>query len=174
VAGVRSRGIDVELAWRQPLMLLGGDESLALRLLANRTLEMSETGVRGIKVDRSNQTGLVGGAPSWQANVSVAYRRDALQLTLQERLISSGRYSASLGSSDIDTNHVAGAAYTNLRGSWNLRQLPGLTFYAQASNLFDHDPPRAPDWTFIGSAPTNESLFDVLGRRYVIGFTYER
>jgi len=174
VAGVRSRGIDLEVAWRRPLSLLGGDESLALRLLANRTLEMSETGISGTKVDRSDQTGMIGGAPAWQANVSVAYRRDSLQLTLQERLISSGRYSATLASGDIDSNHVASAAYTNLRGSWNLRRLPGLTLYAQASNLFDHDPPRAPDWTFIGSAPTNESLFDVLGRRYVIGFTYER
>ncbi|MEO6185207.1 MAG: hypothetical protein ABIP38_10940, partial [Steroidobacteraceae bacterium] len=140
----------------------------------NRTLAMSETGLTGIKVDRSDQTGMVGGAPAWQANMSVAYRRDSLQLTLHERLISSGRYSATLGSADIDNNHVAAAAYTNLRGSWSLRQVPGLTFYAQASNLFDHNPPRAPDWTFIGSAPTNESLFDVLGRRYVIGFTYDR
>ncbi|MEO6186130.1 MAG: TonB-dependent receptor, partial [Steroidobacteraceae bacterium] len=33
VAGIRSRGIDVEVAWRQPLSWLGGDESLAVRLL---------------------------------------------------------------------------------------------------------------------------------------------
>jgi hypothetical protein len=41
------------------------------------------------------------------------------------------------------------------------------------SNLFDQDPPRAPDWSFIGSTATNESLFDVLGRRYTVGFTYD-
>jgi outer membrane receptor protein involved in Fe transport len=173
VAGYRSRGVDLEVSLRRRATLFGGDESVAFRLFANRTLEMSETAVTGIKVDRSDQTGIVGGAPAWQVNASLAYRRDSMQLMLQERVISSGRYGAMLNAGDIDNNHVAGRAYTNLRGSWGPRQLPGFTVYAQASNLFDRNPPRAASWTFIGSAPTNESLFDVIGRRYVVGFTYE-
>jgi outer membrane receptor protein involved in Fe transport len=173
VAGARSRGIDLEFGWRQPVDLFGGDESLAVRLFANRVLESSVTGATGQKIDRAYQTGIVGGAPSWQANMSISYRRGPLQLALQQRLISGGKFNATLGPEDIDNNRVAGAAYTNLRGSWQSSQLPGLNIHAQVSNLFDQDPPRAPDWSFIGSTATNESLFDVLGRRYTVGFTYD-
>jgi outer membrane receptor protein involved in Fe transport len=173
VAGARSRGIDLELSWRRPLDFLGGDESLAVRLFANRVLESSVTGATGLTIDRAYQTGAVGGAPSWQANMSISYRRGPLQLALQQRLISGGKFNATLGPEDIDDNRVSGAAYTNLRASWQSTQLPGVSFHAQISNLFDQDPPRAPDWGFIGSMPTNESLFDVLGRRYAIGFTYD-
>ncbi len=173
VDGARSRGIDLELGWRQPVDFLGGDESLAVRLFANRVLESSVTGATGNKLDRAYQTGNSGGAPSWQANLSVSYRRGPLQLALQQRMISHGKFNARLGSDDIDNNRVAGAAYTNLRGSWQPSLHPGLNFHAQVSNLFDQDPPRAPDWGFLGSIPTNESLFDVLGRRYTVGFSYE-
>jgi hypothetical protein len=35
-------------------------------------------------------------------------------------------------------------------------------------------PPRSGDWGFGGSIPTNEGLFDVLGRRFVLGVRLER
>ena len=60
VAGARSRGIDLELGWRQPVDLFGGDESLAVRLFANRVLESSVTGATDAKIDRAYQTGIVG------------------------------------------------------------------------------------------------------------------
>lgn len=174
VTEARSRGIDVELSWRQPLQLLGGDESLALRMFANRTLESSVTGISGVKVDRAGQTGQVGGAPRWQANFSLAYWRGPLHVTVQQRLISAGSFNATLGAGDLDDNRVSGAAYTTLRASWDFRRWRGLTAYAHVGNLFDRNPPRAADWGFVGSLPTNESLFDVLGRRFVLGVSWER
>ncbi|MET0279759.1 MAG: TonB-dependent receptor [Steroidobacteraceae bacterium] len=174
ITEARSRGIDLEVALRRPVQLFGGGESMALRLFANRMLESSTTGISGIKVDRTNQTGATGGAPLWQANMSLAYWRGPLQLTLQQRVISPGRYSAAYTPTLIDEFKLPIRAYTNLRASWKLRQLPGLTAYAQVSNLLDRDPPRAGLWGFGGTMPTNETLFDVLGRRYVAGFTWAR
>ncbi len=34
-----SRGLDVEIAWRTPVSLLGGSESMAVRLLGNYAFE---------------------------------------------------------------------------------------------------------------------------------------
>jgi outer membrane receptor protein involved in Fe transport len=44
-----------------------------------------------------------------------------------------------------------------------------MTLYANVTNLFNEDPPNAASWGFMGSSYTNESLFDVLGRRYSLG-----
>lgn len=169
----RSRGIDMELSWRGVVDWFGGD-SLAVRLFANRTLESSTTNAIGFQVDRAGQTGLFGGAPRLQANLSVAWARGPLQLSVNERYISSGSYSATYTAADIDRRHVRSAAYTALQASWKPVPTGGLRLYFNVQNVFDQDPPVAPDWGFGGSMPTNEGLFDVLGRRYVFGVRYTR
>lgn len=175
IAEARSRGIDAELAWRQRVRLFGGDEGMALRIFANRVLEASTTSIAAPTVDRAGQTGLSGGAPRWQANLTVAYERGPLQLTVQERLVSPGTYNATYGQNDIDDNRVSGAAYTNLRMSWRWGREPGsFLLFANVTNLFDRNPPLAPDWGFVGSTHTNEGLFDVLGRRYTLGVRLRR
>lgn len=174
ITEARTRGIDLEVALRHPVQLFGGDESIALRLFANRMLESSTTGISGIKVNRTDQTGATGGAPLWQANMSLAYWRGPLQVTLQQRVISPGRFSAAYTPTVTDQFEVARRAYTNLRTSWKFGPPTGVTAFLQVSNLFDQDPPRAGLWGFGGTIPTNETLFDVLGRRYVVGFTWQR
>jgi len=175
IAEARSRGIDAELSLRRRISLFGGAEGVALRVFANRTLESSTTNVGQPTVDRAGQTGLPGGAPRWQTNLTLAYERGPLQLTLQERVISAGTYSATYGRGSIDDNRVGGAAYTNLRVSWRFGADPqSLLLFANVSNLFDRDPPLAADWGFVGSIPTNEGLFDVIGRRYLLGLRLRR
>jgi outer membrane receptor protein involved in Fe transport len=174
VADARSRGIDLEMSWRKGLQWFGGAEALQLRAFFNRTLESLSINGNGVRVDRAGQTGLGGGAPRWQASVSAIYTRDGFRAALQERMISDGQYSAVNGPGDIDDNSVSGAAYTNLRLSWQHGRNSGLTLFLNVNNLFDRDPPRVADWGFGGSMPTNESLFDVLGRRFVLGFQLER
>jgi outer membrane receptor protein involved in Fe transport len=175
IAEARSRGIDAELSLRRRISLFGGAEGIALRVFANRTLESSTTNIGQATVDRVGQTGLPGGAPRWQANLTFAYERGPLQLTLQERIISRGTYSATYGPGAIDDNRVGGAAYTNLRASWRFGEDPqSLLLFFNVNNLFDRDPPLAADWGFVGSIPTNEGLFDVIGRRYTIGVRLRR
>ena len=171
----RTRGVDVELSYRQALHLFGGaTESFVVRAFANRVFESSTTGTNGIRVDRAGQTGVGGGAPSWQANVTAAYERGPLRIAVQERLISSGQYNAVNTAADIDNNHVSGAAYTSLQLGWKPATYPGVSVFAGITNLFDAPPSRAGDWGFVGSVPTNESLFDVLGRRFVVGLRVAR
>jgi iron complex outermembrane recepter protein len=173
VAEARSRGLDIEASWRSRIHLLGGDESLALRLFANRSLESSTTGISGTRVDRSGQTGLGGGTPRWQTNMSVAYLRPPWQISLQSRFVSSGLYDTNLSSDSINDNTVSSVIYTNLRITREALFDNRFSVYVQASNLFDRNPPRAPSWGFVGSVPTNESLFDVLGRRFAVGVRWE-
>jgi outer membrane receptor protein involved in Fe transport len=173
VAQTRARGIDLEFSWRQPVQWFGGGESLALRLFANRALENSVTNAMGTYIDRAGQTGLFGGAPRLQANLSLAYRRGPLQLSLQQRYISSGSYDAEYGPSDINDRHVRSSSYTGARLGWQTPSVKGLHVFLDVQNLFDQDPPIASDWGFGGSMPTNEGLFDVLGRRFTAGLRLE-
>jgi outer membrane receptor protein involved in Fe transport len=176
IAEARSRGIDLELSLRRRISLFGGAEGLALRVFANRTLESSTTtSVDQPTVDRAGQTGLPGGAPRWQTNLTLAYERGPLQLTLQERVISAGTYNATYGRMSIDDNRVGGVAYTNLRASWRFGSDPqSFLVFFNVNNLFDREPPLAADWGFVGSIPTNEGLFDVIGRRYTLGVRLRR
>jgi outer membrane receptor protein involved in Fe transport len=68
---------------------------------------------------------------------------------------------------------VAGVATTDLRAEWQLGDARRWSVFAHVANLFDRAPPDVPDWGFGGSLPTNESLFDPLGRRYTIGVRWE-
>jgi iron complex outermembrane recepter protein len=169
IAGARSRGIDLEVGWRTPLHWFGGAESLALRGFVTRTLESSTTDASGNRIDRAGQTGLFGGAPRLQATLSMAYERGPLNIGLQQRYVSSGTYDATFAPTDLARRHVRAAAYTTLRLGLTPRGGHGTTWYLNIQNLFDSRPPRSGDWGFGGSIPTNEGLFDVLGRRYVAG-----
>ena len=169
IAGARSRGIDIEAGWRTAVHWLGGAESLALRGFVTRTLESSTTDANGTRLDRAGQTGLFGGAPRLQATLSMAYERGPLNVGVQQRYVSSGTYDATFGPADLARRHVRAAAYTTLRVGLTPRGGHGMTWYLNIQNLFDSGPPRSGDWGFGGSIPTNEGLFDVLGRRFVAG-----
>ena len=172
LAEARSRGIDLELSWRTPLHWFGGAESLAMRLFANRALESATIDATSTRIDRAGQTGQFGGAPRLQANLSVAYERGPLQLGVQQRYISSGSYDATYGPQDLADRGVRAASYTTLRLGWRPRG--DLTWYLNVHNLFDSPPPESGDWGFGGTLPTNEGLFDAVGRRFVMGIRIER
>jgi outer membrane receptor protein involved in Fe transport len=170
VAEARSNGVDLEASYRRPVEWFGGGESIAVRAFATFTNELSTTNAGAPKVDRVGQTGLGGGAPKWQANLAVNYARGPLSVVAQERFIGHGVYDATYTTADIDDNTVSSAAYTNLRLSYDISPSDtDMTLYANVTNLFDEDPPLVGSWGFMGSAATNESLFDVLGRRYSVG-----
>lgn len=173
IAGARMRGIELELSWRRDVDWLGGDESVALRLFGIRSLESSTTDSQGVRTDRVGQTGLFGGAPRFQSQLWLAYERGPWRLALQQRYVSSGSYDSTYGPGDIDKRRVRAAATSALNVTWRPSRWPGSRVFLNVQNLFDADPPIAPDWGFGGSIPTNEGLFDVLGRRFVAGVRFE-
>lgn len=174
IARARSRGVDVEMSWRRGLDWVQPGATGALRLFATRTLESSTINALGVRTDRAGQTGLFGGAPRFQAGLSLSYERAGWRVALNQRHVSSGSYDATYGPGDIDDRSVRAASYTSLNLGWEPSAWRNVQVFLNVQNLFDAAPPLAPDWGFGGSIPTNEGLFDVLGRRYVLGVRFER
>ncbi|MBX5460867.1 MAG: TonB-dependent receptor [Steroidobacteraceae bacterium] len=171
----KTRGIDLEASYTRPLELFGGGESLSARLLTTFIDELSTTQAGAAKVDRAGQTGVAGGAPDWQATLSLTYERGAFSATLQERYIASGLYDATwIEGVDIDDNTVDASLITNLQLAYNgdLTDRGTYRVSLNVSNLLDEDPPLAAAWGFTGSRDTNSSLFDIYGRRYTLGVRF--
>lgn len=170
---VRTRGVDIEAIYRTPVHFFGGEEVLSARAFASYLAEASATNPGLPRIDRAGQTGIEGGGPEWQLNLSVAYRAGPWSLYVQERYISGGTYITNWGPDDISDPTVDPAFYTSVQAARDIKLGQGAyTLYIHVNNLFDADPPLAPDWRFSGSIHTNESLFDVLGRRFTAGLKF--
>ncbi len=73
---------------------------------------------------------------------------------------SASGYNPTLINSTND-NHVAGAAYFNLFGTFDLTQSgPNVQLFAAINNLFDKEPPLRPN----SSTRPNPTYFDQIGR----------
>ncbi len=170
-------GADLEVGFLHDVHWFGGAESLDTRLLASWLGENSTSVQNGQKADRAGQTGgsAAGTAafPDLQFTALMRYRNGPFQFYLQGHYIDSGSLDATLREGiDIDDNTVASVFYTDVLLSYTRRLRSGASWelYGHVENLFDRDPPRAPDYSdFNGATDTNESLFDVLGRRYTAG-----
>jgi outer membrane receptor protein involved in Fe transport len=177
VSQAKAVGVDFETMFTHDVHLFGGPEALQVRLLASWLGENSMTFAHGPKVDRAGQTG--GSAngfaafPDLQLTGTFTYKRGPWQLYLQGHYIDSGSLDATLRQGiDIDDNTVASVFYTDALLSYTGSFGGNSTWevYGHIENLFDRDPPRAADFSdFNGATDTNESLFDVLGRRYSAG-----
>ena len=170
---IRTRGVDIELNYHTPIHIFGGDESLSVRGFASYIDEASTTITGTSKIDLAGQTGRAGGTPTWQLNFSLGYANGPFSAYLQERYIDAGVYSVLYDASAINDNTVDPAYYTTIQLAYS-HALKGVnvTLFAHINNLFDADPPLAPSWRAGGSFHTNESLFDVLGRRFSVGMRF--
>lgn len=172
---LRTRGEDIEVSYALPI----AQDTLDFRLLASHVEEITTT-TFGIAVDRAGQTGGLAATalPEWLLRANVSWTHGPLALTLQARYIDSGvldatrldpsdpGYSPTLINSTND-NHVASATYVNLFGNYDF-SLTGDTsvqLFASVSNLFDKEPPFAPELQY----PTNPTYFDQIGRTWRAG-----
>ena len=176
---VTARGIDVELTYTKQLELFGGGaETLTGRLLASWLDEYSTTDVDGNKVDHTDELGVAGASyPDLRATANLTYTNGPFSVFVQERYIGSGIIDVDyVEGVDIADNSVGSVFYTDL----NLSYRPGgadsaWRLYFNVTNLFDRDPPLIPSWSdFSGTgAGTNDTLYDALGRRFVVGASFE-
>src|SRR5690606_29164999 len=81
----RTRGMDVELQYRRPITLFGGDENLRLRAIGSRLLEASITPYIGDKIDSVG----VGNFADWQVMLSATYSRGPISVAWTENWRSS-------------------------------------------------------------------------------------
>jgi outer membrane receptor protein involved in Fe transport len=178
VAQAKAVGTDFEVQYTRDLNLFGGaGEAMNARLIASWLGENSMRLAGAPKIDRAGQTGgsATGyiGLPDLQLTGALTYRNGPWQMYLQSHYVDSGKVDATLRQGiDIDDNTVASAFYTDLRLSYStdFTRAGSWEIYARIDNLFDRNPPRAADFSdFNGATHTNETLFDVLGRRYTLG-----
>lgn len=154
----------------------GRGRALNLRLIGSWLNDHSITNLGAPRQDRAGETGSLS-LPDFQAIASATYRTGALTVFLQERYIDDGlrRYNGNrpeIAGATIDDNTVDSVVYTDLRLSYTFERGERGNFevFGNVSNLFDEDPPLAANHsTFGGSTHTNVSLYDVIGRRFVVG-----
>jgi outer membrane receptor protein involved in Fe transport len=170
------RGVDFEVDYRRNVRIFGGDESIGARLFGSWLMENSQL-IGTIKTDRAGQVGIQQSdgvpyaLPSFKGTGSLTYSNGPYSLFLQGRFISSGTFENNLNVK-IESNHVPAVFYTDLRLSYRFAKF-NTELYGTVTNLFDVDPPVTPYYSAFASYAQqyNPSLYDVLGRRFVIGAT---
>jgi outer membrane receptor protein involved in Fe transport len=175
---VKTRGIDVEFDYRQPLGNLG---DLNLRLLSTFYLDLITTDSAGA-TERAGQTGSRSGnllgVPDYTIDGTLSWKYGATTLTGHGRYIPAGGYNVAFigpddprysitGLTSVNNNRVPGRFYMDLAMTYriDLRAGQQLEIFGAINNLFDRDPPAIPS----GNLGTNQVLFDAVGRSFKIG-----
>ena len=175
-----ARGVDFELAYRQPL---GGDNALDLRALATYYNDLITVDAVG-PTERAGQTGLRGGTPpgipDWtvdlMANLELGQR---FEFNTHLRWINDGFYNAAFVGPEQDgydivlpnsasTNKMPSRTYVDVLGTyklWDQAEEGEGAVYVGVDNLFNTDPPAFPGANGSG----NNVLFNPVGRMFKAG-----
>ena len=113
----------------------------------------------------------------------MTYQSDRFSGQVQVRYISSGLYNVTYIGPDqegydpllpnsISDNHVGAVTYVNLNAQYRLwgEGDSKVEIFGVINNLFDRDPPNALPSSF---GPTNNVLYDVVGRTYKVGVRFD-
>jgi outer membrane receptor protein involved in Fe transport len=165
-------GTDAEADYQ---LTLGAGRSLGFRLLASY---LDEFALHNLGAAVQQEAGTTGNLPlpRLQMNLGVNYSQGPFGVFINERYISDGKrlWNDNMplqGGQIIDDDHIASALYTDMNLTYTLDH---FSTYLNVQNVFDRAPPRVPIFSgFNGTTDTNRALFDVLGRRFVLGFKYE-
>jgi outer membrane receptor protein involved in Fe transport len=183
VALEKVAGYDAEASYVRELNLFSGaPEQISVRLIGSYLEENSigqDTGNSagsGRALGLPNYAGQVGNGfslPRFQSVGQIAYTRGGLRTMIEERFIGAGKVDHAYQSGrDIDDNEVGSAAYTDIDVSYMYdRQGSGtITLYGHITNAFDRPPPIVPGFSdFNGASQYNQTVYDVLGRRFTLG-----
>jgi len=173
VARANVSGTDFEVSYRREIDLFGGGETIGIRLLSTHLTENSTQGFQSPVIDRAGQTFLFE-YPTDKITANVSYGRGPFSAFLQWRWIDEGiRDMLDTEGVDIDDTSIDSIAYFDLNLRYEMEMDDGGTWeiYGNVQNLTDEDPPVTASFGFFGATAnqTNSGLYDVLGRRYVIG-----
>ncbi|MFM1886691.1 MAG: hypothetical protein RL026_1848, partial [Pseudomonadota bacterium] len=176
-------GIDMEMSYTRPVEWFGDGGRITGRLFATWLGENSTTNAGAAKVDRAGQTGGAGtgtnlALPEYKFTASLNYRHGPLGVYVQGRFIGDGLLDANRNAVvKFDDNTVSSVFYTDMNLSWQQDDAAGRNWraYLNITNLLDRDPPVVASFSSLQGAvgQTNPALFDLLGRRYVLGVALE-
>ncbi|MHB1206128.1 MAG: OmpA family protein, partial [Rhodospirillaceae bacterium] len=188
-----ARGIDFEASYRTPLDNLNSswNGDLTLRFLATHFLKNYQN--NGIaKATDTVGSNAGNGPPNWRYVGTIDYNLDPLDVTLTARGVSAGTYNNSwiectsgcpastTDNPTTDLNRIDGALYWDLNLSYKfLREAEDGTdmeAFLNIKNLTNKDPAivaQGPSGTSFTAAPSNPTLYDVLGRVFRAGVRFK-
>lgn len=184
-----TRGVDVEADYTLPLdqvFAAGGGSSLNLRVLGTWVKDLITVDVTGTAIDRAGQNGSgvsqPSGLPDYTINGYLTFTAPRWSLQAQVRHISKGVFQVTnigpgqpgydpLLRNSVSDNLVPAVTYVNLNGQVTLWQDGDhkAELFGVVNNLLDKDPPNNLPSSF---GPTNNVLYDVLGRAYRVGVRF--
>jgi outer membrane receptor protein involved in Fe transport len=144
-----------------------------LRLFASRLMRNSiQTPGTTAVDDRAGDIGGTGaGFPELKVTANVTYSRGPFALFVQERYLDGGMLDRTrVEGVTIDDNSIESTYYTDLGVKFTLQGGEGWELFANVNNLLDQEPRATAQ--ILGRAGVNEfnpGLYDVLGRRFVLG-----
>jgi iron complex outermembrane recepter protein len=157
----RTTGMDVELQYRQPISLFGGDESIRLRTIGSRLMEASITPYIGDKIDSAGVLDFA----DWQVMLSATYIRGPLSVSWTENWRSRVKRDRLWQTGiDVDNVMIASQSMSNLRVNYGFEgPRSNYSLYAMVSNVFDRNPSRV-----MGL----NNIWGPIGRNYTVGLNY--
>lgn len=188
LASESARGVDVEVSYNTPMSLFNDNWNgdLTMRVLGSKYLENERD-------DGGNITDTVGqnrgdGPPDMSWKASLTYDLNAFSATLGARGVSDGVLDntyvecasgcpvSTRINRTIDNNAVKGATYFDLSLSYVmptfLSSSAEVEMFMNVKNLADKDPATVtggPGGYVMNLAPTNISLYDTMGRVFMLG-----
>jgi outer membrane receptor protein involved in Fe transport len=177
-------GVDFEAAYARSVKLLGGSaESIAMRLYASDLMKNATLTQFGTYDEWAGQVGSGRSLPKQKYTADFTYNNGPYSLFAQGRYLSHGILDHTLVESSvaipkvatINDNHIGGIFYLDFNLSYTVPVSGDLRIWAEVNNALDRAPPETPSIIFgrTGAASLNPVLYDVIGRRYVLGVVYK-
>ena len=165
LAEYKTDGVDAEISYSSPadLWVPGATGKLNLHLVGTWVNSLTTNdGVSEIEYVKSQGYSFGLGVPELRVNASAAWQGDVFGANLRARYISAGDYNSTIA---IANNHIDAFVYVDLGLTADLTRYgaQGVELYANATNLFDKDPP-------VGSLFS--PYYDVIGRYVTVGARY--
>ncbi len=175
-----TRGWDFEADYSVPV---SSNADVSFRVLATYVKDLITIDTAGVSTDRAGQNGSgvsqPSGVPDYTINAYLTYQSDPFSVQLQVRHISEGEFQVTnigphqdgydpMLDNSINDNLVESVTYVNLNAQYDLWRDGdrNLQLFGAVNNLLDKDPPKNLPSSF---GPTNNVLYDVIGRSYKIG-----
>jgi outer membrane receptor protein involved in Fe transport len=176
-------GVDFEGAYRRSVNLLGGGaEQVAVRLYATDLMRNATLTQFGTYDEWAGQVGGGRSLPKQKVTADVTYSNGPYSLFAQGRYLSHGILDHTLTQSSvaitgvptINNNQIGSIFYLDLNLTYTVPVSGDLQIWAEVNNALDRAPPETPSTVFgrTGAASLNPVLYDVIGRRYVLGVRY--
>ncbi len=179
-----TKGVDFELAYRQPMGRFGNTDFRLLGTYVTNLITVDSAG----PVDRAGQTGLragtIPGIPRYTIDTLINWVDGGFSTSLHNKFIPAGIYNAAFIGPDqpgysitnpasSNTNHVKSALYVDLITQYEFSTRGGkssFTVYGGVDNAANVDPPRVPGANGTG----NSVFFDPIGRMWKLGVRYKQ